>query len=87
MKSALYKHQIEKNHTINWNDWKIISKDCKKYRLLVRESLQILNKKPNLNRTVCSVPLIVYPEGIQTSKPTVKIRSTVIDGPRTGTNS
>ncbi|CAF4358132.1 unnamed protein product, partial [Rotaria magnacalcarata] len=34
MKSALYKHQMNMNHAINCNDWKIISKDCKKYRLL-----------------------------------------------------
>ncbi|CAF1933014.1 unnamed protein product, partial [Rotaria magnacalcarata] len=73
MKSALYKHQMNMNHTINWSDWKIISKDCKKYRLLVRESLQILHKKQILNRTMCSVPLVVYPEGLQISKPTVKI--------------
>ncbi|CAF3081759.1 unnamed protein product [Rotaria sp. Silwood2] len=87
MKSALYKHHIKTNHTINWKDWKIISKDCKKYRLLVRESLQILHKKPSLNRTTCSVPLIVYPEGLQVSKPTVKIKSVTFDGPRAGTNS
>ncbi|CAF3441200.1 unnamed protein product [Rotaria socialis] len=83
MKSALYKHQMNMNHTINWNDWKIISKDCKKYRLLVRESLQILHKKTILNRTMCSVPLVVYPEGLQISKPTVKIKLGTIIKPRT----
>lgn len=85
MKSALYKHNIEKNHKINWSDWKIISKDRKRYRLLVRESLQILQKQPSLNRTVCSIPLVVYPEGL--SKPTVKMKLMTIDGPRTRTNS
>ncbi|CAF4289247.1 unnamed protein product [Rotaria magnacalcarata] len=87
MKSALYKHQMNMNHTINWNDWKIISKDCKKYRLLVRESLQILHKKTILNRTMCSVPLVVYLEGLQISKPTVKIKFGAINEPRTRAHS
>ena len=65
-KSALYRHQTNENHKINWDDWKIISKDGKKYQLMIRESLHILNKQPGLNRTTCSVPLIVYPEGLQT---------------------
>ncbi|CAF4370272.1 unnamed protein product, partial [Rotaria magnacalcarata] len=65
MKSALYEHQMNMNHTINWNDWKIISKDCKKYRLLV----------------------LVYPEGLQISKPTVKIKFGAINEPRTRANS
>ena len=43
-RSALFKHQLETNHRINWKEWKIISKADKKYRLLVRESLQILLK-------------------------------------------
>ena len=76
LRSALYKQQTNTNHRINWNAWKIISKDSNKYRLLVRESLQILHRKPSLNQTTCSVPLIVYPEGLQKSKPTVKIKST-----------
>ena len=74
-RSALFKHQLETNHQINWKEWKIIFKDEKKYRLLVRESLQILLKKPTLNRTVVSVPLIVFPEGIQIYKPRVKIKT------------
>ncbi|CAF3892145.1 unnamed protein product, partial [Rotaria sp. Silwood1] len=73
-KSALYRHHTETNHTINWKEWKIISKDIRRYRLLVRESLHILQKKPILNRTTSSAPLIVYSEGLQISKPTVKIK-------------
>jgi len=87
-KSALYKHHVEKNHLINWTEWEIISKDPNRYRLLVRESLHILQKKPTLNRTICSTPLIVYPEGLQSSKPTVKIKLTQnITPPGGGTNS
>ena len=87
LKSALYKHQINANHTINWSEWKILSKDSNRYRLLIRESLQILQRKPSLNRTTCSIPLIVYPEGLQSPKPTVKLRSTLFDEPLAGTNS
>ena len=87
MKSAIYKHNINTNHNIDWNNWKVISRDTNKHRLLVRESLQILLRKPSLNRTVCSIPLIVYPEGLQTFKPTVKLKSVLFDGPHAGTNS
>ncbi len=65
----------DRNHTIDWKDWKILSKDNKHYRLLIRESLYIADYKPNLNRTTCSAPLIIYPEGIKTKKPKVKIKS------------
>jgi hypothetical protein len=36
--------------------------DSNWYRLLVRESLHILAKQPKLNKTVSSLPLIIYPE-------------------------
>ncbi|CAF3914165.1 unnamed protein product [Rotaria sp. Silwood1] len=83
-KSALYKHHVEKNHLINWTEWEIISKDPNRYRLLVRESLHILQKKPTLNRMMHSTPLIVYPEGLQLSKPTVKIKLTQNNTPHGG---
>ena len=74
--SAIYTHYVTKNHRIDWKGWKIISKDNIKYRLKVRESLQILSRKPTLNKTQYSVPLIVYPDGIQSSKPQVKMKQT-----------
>jgi hypothetical protein len=61
--SALYKHQINTGHQLNWEEWKILGKDSHKYRLLIRESLAILKHKPTLNRTVQSAPLIIYPTG------------------------
>jgi hypothetical protein len=87
MKSALYKHQINNNHKIDWNNWKIVTKDGKKYQLLVRESLHILHQQPTLNRTVSSIPLIVYPDGLQISKPNVKFKLVINNRPQGGTNS
>ncbi|CAF3688446.1 unnamed protein product [Rotaria sp. Silwood1] len=63
-KSAIYKHHTVTNHKINWKGWEIISKDIRRYRLLVRKSLHILQKKPFLNRTTSSAPLLIYPEGL-----------------------
>ncbi|CAF1531073.1 unnamed protein product [Adineta steineri] len=63
--SALYKHQLNTGHHLNWEAWKILSKDSHKYRLLIRESLAILKHKPTLNRTVQSAPLVIYPTGIK----------------------
>ncbi|CAF1618816.1 unnamed protein product [Didymodactylos carnosus] len=72
--SALRKHELETKHTIDWLSLKILAKDNAKYRLLVRESLAILDKQPLLNRTVSSVPLVVFPDGVEKTKPTVKIK-------------
>ena len=81
-KSALKQHETNNKHEINWTDWNIISRDIKHYRLLVRESLAITQHQPNLNKTVSSVPLIIYPEGLQARKPKVKIKSTIDASPR-----
>ena len=74
--SVIYTHYLTKSHRIDWKGWKTISKDNIKYRLKVRESLQILSRKPTLNKPQYSVPLKVYPDGIQSSKPQVKIKQT-----------
>ncbi|CAF3164199.1 unnamed protein product [Rotaria sp. Silwood2] len=73
--SAIKQHEIINNHIINWSDWKILTRDTKHYRLLIRESLSIVQYQPILNKTTCSVPLIIYPEGLQITKPKVKIKS------------
>jgi hypothetical protein len=50
-------------HKIDWQNWKIIDKDQHPYRLLVRESMAIVDKTPDLNSTTRSTPLIIYPTG------------------------
>ncbi|CAF0726153.1 unnamed protein product [Adineta ricciae] len=77
LQSALFKHQVDNQHKINWNDIKIIDKDPQPYRLLIRESLAIKQLKPTLNRTVNSAPLLVYPEGLMKNTPTTKPERTV----------
>ena len=72
--SVFKKHELETGHEINWKDWKILTKDPVSYRLKVRESLLIGLNNPTLNRTTTSVPLVVFPEGIQPTKPKVKIK-------------
>ncbi|CAF1403391.1 unnamed protein product [Rotaria sordida] len=62
-KSAIYRHMIETNHQIDWQNWRLLDKDKHPYELLVRESLAILEYAPTLNLTTRSVPLIVFPDG------------------------
>ncbi|CAF4078830.1 unnamed protein product, partial [Rotaria sp. Silwood2] len=81
--SAVKQHEINNNHKIDWENFNIIAKDNKHYRLLVKESLLICKSEPTLNKTVCSVPLIIYPEGL-TNKPKVKIKSTIDALPKGG---
>ena len=73
--SAIYQHELETGHSINWTNWKLLSKDKKYYRLLVRESIQISKFEPSLNRTVRSVPLVIYPEISSLYKPRVKMKA------------
>ena len=72
--SALTKHMHEQHHQIDWNNIKILDRDTNAYRLLIRESLAIKQYRPSLNRTVNSAPLIIFPEGILTKKPTIKLK-------------
>jgi hypothetical protein len=67
-------NEFETGHRINWDDWSILTKNPVSYRLKVRESLFITLNNPSLNRTTASVPLVVFPDGIQPTKPKVKIK-------------
>ena len=51
-KSAIHEHQKNTGHRIDWKNWRIIGKDQRRYRLLIRESLAIMEHEPDLNRTV-----------------------------------
>ena len=73
--SAIKQLELTTKHTINWGDWEILTKDKSHYRLLIKESLSITKYQPSLNKTTCSVPLIIYPEGLQSKKPKVKMKS------------
>ncbi len=53
----------------------MISQGNNKYRLEIHQSPEILFNELKLNRTVCSVSLIVYPGGLQTFKTNVKIKT------------
>ncbi|CAF2144860.1 unnamed protein product [Rotaria magnacalcarata] len=61
--SAIQQHITSTNHKIDWNNWLILDSDNHPYRLLVKESLAIIENSPSLNRTTRSTPLVVYPEG------------------------
>ena len=53
--SGIKKHEINTNYTIKWSSFNIITKDYRRYHLLVKESLLVSIHQPNLNKTVCSV--------------------------------
>jgi hypothetical protein len=74
-KSSIFQHQLQTGHSFDWENWKMLGKDRCFYRLLVRESLMIARHAPSLNRSVCSVPLVVYPDGPSILQPRVKMKS------------
>ena len=63
--SALGKHKGLTGYSIDFDNFKILKKDCRPYRLLLKESIEIRARHPALNNTDASVPLYVFPEGYQ----------------------
>ncbi|UJR18665.1 hypothetical protein I4U23_005573 [Adineta vaga] len=61
--SALGKHLYRTGHSINFEQIQILNQDQIHYRLLIKESIAIRSKTPQLNGTDTSVPLYVFPEG------------------------
>jgi hypothetical protein len=62
--SAIYKHQKDMNHHIDWNNSEVVCSEGNSYKLLIKESLIIKAFKPVLNRTTHSVPLHIFPNGV-----------------------
>jgi hypothetical protein len=62
--SALAEHEKATGHRIDWSNVRILWRDNIAYRLLVKESLVIRAHQPALNRTTHSVPLLIFPEGL-----------------------
>ncbi|CAF1249740.1 unnamed protein product [Rotaria sordida] len=58
--SAVYRHMTETNHQMDWQNVKLLYKDKHPYKLLVKESLAILEHVPTLNLTTQSTPLIPF---------------------------
>ena len=75
LKSTIHDHAVDTGHTMDWDNWKLLSKDQKYYPLLVRESIQISTHQPSLNKTICSVPLIIYPDISSIIRPKVKMKA------------
>ena len=82
--SAVKQHENTNKHKIDWNNFNIIARDNKNYHLLIKESLLINHFKPSLNKTITSIPLIIFPEGLQAYKPRVKIKPTLDQSPLVG---
>ena len=64
-KSATEKHHLETKHQIDWKNARSIWSDNNPHKLLIKESLLIKAYEPELNRTTHSVPLFIYPNGIE----------------------
>ncbi|CAF1209245.1 unnamed protein product [Didymodactylos carnosus] len=67
-KSAIAKHYKNTGHVMKNSDFRIILSEQHKYRLLVKESLLIRSEAPVLNGTDRSVPLYVFPDGVEKKK-------------------
>jgi hypothetical protein len=75
IKSTIHDHVVETGHVIDWDNWKLLSKDRRYYQLLVRESIHISKHQPSLNKTICSVPLVIYPDISSIIRPKCKMKT------------
>ena len=64
-KSSIEKHHVETNHKIDWENTKVLWPENNPRRLLIKESLMIKAYESELDRTTHSVPLYIYPNGIE----------------------
>jgi hypothetical protein len=64
-KTAIAKHYFTTGHIFNNNDFTIRLNERHKYQLLIKESILIRASEPELNKGIRSVPLYIYPDGIQ----------------------
>ena len=55
--SAVSDHRLERNCSIDFDHFDILSSDANKFRLLIKESLLIKRDHPQLNKTIKSFPL------------------------------
>ncbi|CAM2729790.1 unnamed protein product [Rotaria socialis] len=67
-KSSITKHYIATNHIITEENFKILHNEQRKYRLKIKESLLIITRAPQLNGTERSMPLYIYPDGLNTNE-------------------
>ena len=58
--SAISDHLLQRNCTINFDNFAILAAESNKFKLLLRESLLIKHDKPVLNRTIKSFPLELF---------------------------
>ena len=63
--SSIAEHEETTGHHMDWLNLRIVWRDNNVYRLLIEESLIIKAHEPRLNRTTHSVPLLVFPEGLE----------------------
>jgi hypothetical protein len=63
----LAEHEKNTSYHIDWLNTRVLWRDNNPYRLLIKESLVIRAHEPQLNRTTHSVPLLVFPEGLERS--------------------
>ena len=63
--SSIAEHEESTGHRMDWKNFRVVWRDSNVYRLLIKESLVIKAHEPRLNRTTHSVPLLVFPEGLE----------------------
>ena len=63
--SSIAEHEESTGHHMDWKNFRVLWRDNNVYRLLIKESLVIRAHEPWLNRTTHSVPLLVFPEGLE----------------------
>lgn len=67
-KSAISKHYLHTGHVFTEDSFRIIHEEKHKYKLLIKEALLIHRQNPDLNQNVRSMPLYIYPDGLNVPK-------------------
>jgi hypothetical protein len=63
--SSIAEHIHDTGHKMDWTNFRVLWRDNNAQRLMINESLVIRAHEPRLTRTTHSVPLLIFPEGLE----------------------
>ena len=59
LSTSVRDHMLECDHTVTWDDFKVLGRESNHWLMEIKESLFIKRDKPSLNKNICSQELFL----------------------------
>ena len=60
LSTSIHDHMLECNHTVTWDDFKVLARELNHWLLEIKESSFIKRDKPSLNKNIYSQELFLF---------------------------